>query len=69
MGLRECDVQWDVDSMLIGEGKRAIPWSELVKVGEDWFRLTLNEEGTDVIATKEAELKTGTLKLDFKVTR
>jgi hypothetical protein len=63
LGLRRGDSQPDLDSILVGEGKRALPWSEMVKIGENWYRLK-NEEGA-VIVQKD-EIDTGTLKLDLK---
>jgi len=64
-GMREGDSQQDLDAILIGDAKRVVPWSELIQVGDAWYRLE-HGDGVEVIATKQAEMQTGTLKLDFK---
>ncbi len=64
-GLRENEAQPEVDSIRVGESKQAIPWSELVKVGDDWYTFQAGPAETDVTVQK-AEVKTGTLKLDCK---
>jgi len=64
-GCREGSTQPDVDSILVGESTRAVPWSRLVKVGEDWYKFEANETFTDVVASK-LEVETGLVKLDMK---
>jgi hypothetical protein len=64
-GLREGDSQYDCDSIRIGDSARAIPWSQYVQVGADWYELKPNDSGSDVIVQKTS-LKTGTIKLDSK---
>ena len=65
IGLREGDFQQDMDSILIGESKRALPWSSLVKVGEEWYEFESAPEGVGIVA-KKTEVETGTLSLDLK---
>jgi len=64
-GLREQDFQYDVDTIRIGDSERAVPWSELVEVGPDWYEFHANDSGTDVTVQKTS-IKTGTIKLDCK---
>jgi len=55
----------EMDSMVIGEGKRAQPWSEYVQVGASWYRLEPSNGGTSLAATP-VKPKTGKLLLKFK---
>jgi hypothetical protein len=64
-GLREGDSQWDFDSIRIGESDRAIPWSQYVAIGADWYEFRGDDSGADITVQK-ADLKTGFLKLDCK---
>ncbi len=64
-GLRENESQPEVDSILIGEAKQAVPWSELVKIGADWYAFQPGTDGSDITVQK-TEVKTGTLRLDCK---
>ena len=65
VGLVDGSSQLDTDSIRIGKAKRAVPWSEFVKVGEDWYKFEPDETGGDVIVSKR-DLETGMLKLDMK---
>ena len=55
--------QRDVDSVLIGEAKSALPWSEVMQIEGAWYRLERSGDGFTVTPTAQ---KTGKLKLDFK---
>ncbi len=65
VGLRKGSSQFDVDSILIGEAKRAVPWSDLLQIGEEWYKAEPTETFDDIVLTK-TEVETGTLKLDMK---
>jgi hypothetical protein len=65
VGLSEGQFQPDMDSVVVGAGKRALPWSEFFQVGEQWFRLESVNSGT-VLSATPMEVETGTIKLDFK---
>ncbi len=65
IGVREGSFQRDLDSVVIGEAKVARPWSELQKIGEQWYKLEVPPSGTDIVATR-ADVQTGTLQLSFK---
>jgi hypothetical protein len=65
-GLREGDLQWDFDSIRVGDSERAIPWSQYVQIGADWYEFLANDSGTDITVQKKTDLKTGFLKLDCK---
>jgi len=64
-GLAPSNFQPNFDSIVIGKASRAIPWSKLVQVGTEWYRLEPGGGGTSLKATPVA-LQTGTLKLEFK---
>lgn len=57
--------QPDLDSMIIGDGDRAQPWSQYAKVGDVWYKLEPENHGASLKATA-VELDTGTLKVDYK---
>jgi len=65
VGLIEGSMQRDLDSVLVGEGKVARPWSRLQKVGDTWFKFEPNETGTDIVTTR-MDVESGTLQLDLK---
>jgi hypothetical protein len=64
-GLSRDVFQPDMDSIVIGGGKRAVPWSEYQKLGDAWYKLEVEQGGKRIKATPVA-LKTGRLQLDFK---
>lgn len=64
-GLSKDYYQPEVDSMILGTSKRALPFSEFVEVGGKWYRLAVDTSGRDLTAQPIAQ-KTGFLKLDFK---
>lgn len=52
------------DSMILGAGKRAVPFSGFVKLGPKWYRLKSDSEGYGVkFQARELDIKTGTMKL------
>jgi hypothetical protein len=55
----------EMDSLVVGTAKRAIPWSEYVKLGEQWYQLESANSGT-VLNARPMEIETGTLKLKYK---
>lgn len=65
IGLVEGSMQRDLDSVLVGEGKVARPWSRLQKVGDAWFKFEANEHGSDITTTR-MDVESGTLQLDLK---
>jgi hypothetical protein len=64
-GLAPSNFQPNFDSILVGKATRAIPWSKLVQVGADWYRLEPGGGGSSLRLTPVA-LQTGTLRLEFK---
>jgi len=66
MGLTPENFQPEMDSIMIGEkAKRAVPWSEYMKLGKSWYKLETSDFGSTVKATP-FDLETGRLKLNFK---
>lgn len=57
--------QLDVDSLVVGESKIAVPWSELLKVDDRWYKLNSNEGGTDIVVAR-ADVESASLKLSMK---
>jgi hypothetical protein len=55
----------EVDTLLLGDAKRAIPWSEYVKFPTGWMKLESQDEGARFVATP-VTLKTGKLRLEAK---
>lgn len=64
MGLSEGVYQPEPDSMVIAGGKRAVPYSEFVKIGEQWYQLTPQNGGTSFEVAR-VSFPVGELKLDF----
>ena len=64
IGLSEGVYQPEPDSMLIGGGKRAVPYSEFVQVGDQWYQLTPQNGGTSFEVARMS-FPVGELKLDF----
>lgn len=65
MGMTDGMLQPELDSLVIGASKRAVPWSEYVQVGGQWYKLEAAKGGKELVATP-ATVRTGTLKLKFK---
>lgn len=64
-GLTEGSMQPEYDTIVIGKSKRAEPWSEYVKVEDDWYQIRSVNFGKELSASK-AILQTGILQLSFK---
>jgi hypothetical protein len=64
-GLTKDYYQPEIDSLVIGSSKHALPFSEFVEVNGKWYRLAVDTTGRDLTAQSIAP-KTGFLKLDFK---
>ncbi len=65
LGLWKETAQADMDSVVIGDSTRALPWSEHLQVGGSWYRLESVDGGLQLRATP-VQLQTGKLRLDFK---
>ncbi len=65
IGLTKDHYQPELDSIVIGEGKRAQPWSEYQKIGANWYKLEARKGGKELAYAPVAP-KTGWLKLKFK---
>ncbi|MEZ6013627.1 MAG: hypothetical protein R3F49_00815 [Planctomycetota bacterium] len=57
--------QPEFDTMLIGEAKRAMPWSQFAKFPSGWMKLESQDGGARFLATP-TEMRTGKLKLESK---
>ncbi len=56
-----------MDTMLIGSGKRAVPFSSYVKFGKDWYRLKSDSDGLgQKFLARQAVVPTGKLKFVWK---
>ena len=64
VGLSEGNYQPDMDSIVIGTSSRALPWSELTKIGDSWYRLESIDHGMQLSLTP-MELDTATIELSF----
>jgi hypothetical protein len=64
-GVVRSEFQPDMDSIVIGTGKRARPWSEFQQVGDKWFKFEMGSDGKEIKASP-IKTDTGTLKLDYK---
>lgn len=65
IGLAEGQSQPDMDGVVVGKSKRALPWSEFMQIGGQWLKLESRGGGIQ-IAWAPIELETGTLKLAYK---
>ena len=54
-----------LDSIQIGNAKRARPWSEIQEIDGNFYRLEIRDQGTK-LAVSPAGVDSGILKLDFK---
>jgi len=57
--------QPDVDTLVIGSSKVGVPWSELTKIGENWYKLNANEENSDILVAR-ADVEAGKINLKMK---
>ena len=67
VGLAEGNFHPQIDSMILGRGKKAVPFSEYVQLGDGWYKLTPKNNGMEIEAVLETKkVKTGRLALDAK---
>ena len=66
VGMVEGRSQADLDSVVIGNDKVAQPWSEFLKIGDDWYRMEVDQETMEIRAGLVPELETGNLKVSMK---
>lgn len=64
-GLTKGRFQPETDSMVIGGGKSAIPFSDYVRVEDQWYQLEVINGGTSLVAHPRT-VTTGTIVLDAK---
>lgn len=64
-GLSEGLFQPEFDCVVIGESKRARPWSQYQEINGSWFEILPEKAGMSLRVTP-VQLETGTIKLDFK---
>ncbi|MFT4647487.1 MAG: hypothetical protein ACI9X4_000700 [Glaciecola sp.] len=65
VGMTESLFQPEFDSMVIGNSKRALPWSRYAIIGKQWFDIHSVNDGTSLGAAP-VTLTTGTIQLKFK---
>lgn len=65
IGLVSGTFQPEMDSIVLGDSKRAQPWSEFTKIGDTWYQLEVQNGGSLISATPR-HVRTGFLKLDVK---
>lgn len=66
VGLVAGQYQWDMDSVVIGKGKKALPWSKYQSIGGKWYELSIAGQ---TLTAQEVELVTGEIKFSFKGTK
>lgn len=64
-GVVEGEFQIDIDGVVVGAAKRTVPFSELMRIGEAWYRLESTMGGKN-LNVEAATLRTGKVKLDMK---
>ncbi len=65
VGMTPGNLQPEMDSVVIGDSKRAVPWSEYLKIGDKWYVMQPAKFGQE-LGVSEAEVETGKVKLSFK---
>jgi hypothetical protein len=65
IGLSKGLLQPEMDSVVVGKSKRAVPFSEYLQVAGQWYKFETQGVGMELLATA-VELKTGKAKLAFK---
>ncbi len=66
VGLTEGNYQPEIDSVVIGSSKRALPWSEHMQIDGVWYKMESQTAGTKLKASPLPNLATGFLKLSVK---
>ena len=64
-GLAKGEFQPDIDTVRIGKAKRALPWSEYLRVEDTWYQFE-PIDGGKAFRVAPAEILTGTLELDYE---
>ncbi|MBK7644023.1 MAG: hypothetical protein IPJ19_13395 [Planctomycetes bacterium] len=64
-GMTDGEYEPWLDSIVVGSGKRARPWSGIQEIDGNFYRLEVQERGAK-LAISPAGVDTGVLKLDFK---
>jgi hypothetical protein len=65
VGVTKGVYQPDMDSIVVGSGKRARPWSEFQHINGKWWKFEMAIQGKEIKASP-VKTDTGILKLDFK---
>jgi len=65
VGMTKDHYQPEIDSVVVGKSKRAVPFSEHLQIDDKWYRLEVQDGGTSIVA-HPVRLNTGTLVLDAK---
>ena len=65
VGMTKGEFQPDLDTVLVGKAKRAVPFSEFLKVEKTWYKMESENNGTAFRLSPVEDLKTGELVLRF----
>lgn len=65
IGLTKNHYQPELDSIVVGENRRALPWSEYQKIGDGWYKLEARKGGKE-LAYAPVTPQIGWVKLKFK---
>ncbi len=65
IGLTKDNYQPEMDSVVLGKSKRALPWSEYQQIEGTWYKMEIADGGKKLTAIPQ-NLPTGTLKLKYK---
>jgi hypothetical protein len=65
IGMSRDHYQPNMDSIVVGDAKRARPWSELQQIGGKWWRFDMQSDGRELSA-RQVAVDTGVLKLEYK---
>lgn len=65
LGLTKNQHQPEMDSIVIGDSKRARPWSEFQQIGDEWYHFARTEDGLG-IETTPVGIETGKIQYTYK---
>jgi hypothetical protein len=65
IGMSRDHYQPNMDSIVVGDAKRARPWSELQQIGGKWWSFDMQSDGRELSA-RQVAVDTGVLKLEYK---
>lgn len=65
VGLTSGALQPDLDAIVVGDSKRARPWSEYQEIGGAWYKMEQAKSGTELHATP-VTVELGKLSLEYK---